>query len=79
MSDQLISRQRLATRWDCSCRTVDRLRSRGLIPWVDLVAGRGSKPLVRFRLADVQAYEQRFRQSPIHSADDGGCHATTKE
>jgi hypothetical protein len=71
MSDQLISRQGLATRWDCSCRTVDRLRSRGLIPWVDLVAGKGSKPLVRFRLQDVLAYEQRFRQCPEALAVEG--------
>lgn len=64
MNESLISRQQLAARWACSCRTVDRLRVHGLIPWVDLVAGRGNKPLVRFKLQDVLDYEQRFRQCP---------------
>jgi hypothetical protein len=72
MSDTMISRQKLAERWGCSCRTIDRLRVNGLIPWVDLVAGRGNKPLVRFRLEDVQAYEQRFRQCPSDPAADRG-------
>ncbi len=72
MSDRLISRQNLAARWGCSCRTIDRLRVNGLIPWVDLVAGRGNKPLVRFHLRDVQEYEQRFRQCPTGSVAEGG-------
>jgi hypothetical protein len=72
MSDTLISRQKLAARWGCSVRTVDRLRVNGLIPWLDLVAGRGNKPLVRFRLQDVLDYEERFRQCADECAGNTG-------
>lgn len=63
MVEQLISREKLAQRWGCSTRTVDRLRVNGLLPWTDLVGGRGQRPLVRFRMVDIEAYEERFRQA----------------
>jgi len=59
-----LTREGLARRWNASTRTVDRLRQRGLIPWVDLSAGRGARPLVRFTLTDVEAYERAVRQDP---------------
>ncbi len=63
-NDQHLTREDLAKRWNASTRTVDRLRQHGLIPWVDLSAGRGARPLVRFRLADVEDYEKAMRQAP---------------
>ena len=56
----MLTRYGLAKRWQTSTRTVDRRRMSGLLPWIDLAAGSGRRPLVRFRLADVEAYEERF-------------------
>jgi hypothetical protein len=53
----LITRKDLARRWHTSTRTIDRQRERGLIPWIDLSQGKGLRPCVRFRLADIEALE----------------------
>jgi len=58
---KLISRKQLANRWSVTAKTIDRLRRRGILPWVDISSGKGSKPLVRFRLHDVVDYEFRNR------------------
>ena len=43
-------------------RTVDRKRLDGLLAWIDLSGGRGRRPQVRFRLADIEEFEQRMRR-----------------
>jgi hypothetical protein len=60
---KLLTRVELAKRWATSERTVDRKRMLGLLPWLDLSGGRGKRPLVRFRLADIEAYEERVFQN----------------
>lgn len=61
---ELLTRLALAERWQTSTRTIDRRRQDGLIPWVDLSGGRGHRPIVRFRLADVEDIERRLLQNP---------------
>lgn len=39
-----------------SKRTIDRLRRDGILPWVDLSAGRGKKPVVRFPAAAIENF-----------------------
>jgi hypothetical protein len=63
-TDQHFSRQALSARWNTSTRTIDRLRQAGKLPWIDIAGGRGTRPIVRFTLADVQAYERDMRQAP---------------
>jgi hypothetical protein len=58
-----LSRTELALRWNVSTKTVDRLRQRGILPWVDMSAGPGKRPLVRFMLADIELFEQQIRQA----------------
>jgi hypothetical protein len=58
----LYTRQWLAKRWHTSTRTVDRRRKLGILPWIDLAAGSGKRPLVRFRLQDIEEYEARMLQ-----------------
>lgn len=60
----MLTRHELAERWKTTTRTVDRRRQDGLLPWLDLAAGTGKKPQVRFRLEDVQNFERRFLQHP---------------
>jgi hypothetical protein len=57
----MLTRQDLAKRWATTPRTIDRRRKDGLLPWVDLAAGTGRKPQVRFMLADVEEFESRYR------------------
>lgn len=54
-----ITREGLARRWSVSVRTIDRRRRDGILAWVDLNNGRGSKPIVRFPLKTIEEYEQR--------------------
>lgn len=56
----MITRLDLAKRWQTSTRTVDRKRQLGLFPWIDIAGGCGKRPLVRFRLEDVENYEVRM-------------------
>ena len=63
-----LTRKEVAERLNCSVRTVDRLRKDGILPWVDVSAGRGNKPLVRFRDADLAALEARYLQDPMRKA-----------
>lgn len=72
MAYETLSKRDLAQRWKTSIRTVDRLRRDGKLPWIDMAAGRGVRPLVRFALADIEQFELRFRQCPKELAADGG-------
>ncbi len=63
-TDQHLSREALALRWNTSTRTIDRLRQAGKLPWIDIAGGRGARPIVRFRAEDVQAFELCMRQAP---------------
>jgi hypothetical protein len=65
-----LSREELAKRWDVSVRTVDRLRISGRIPWVDIAGGAGRRPIVRFKIQDIAAYENRYRQFPHGSSEN---------
>lgn len=58
--EEFYSRQQLAKRWNCSTRKIDRLRNLGLLPWLDLTAGLGKKPLVRLHLEDILAFEAKY-------------------
>lgn len=42
----------------------DMLYEAQLLPWIDLSAGRGKRPMVRFRLEDIEQYEEKLRQQP---------------
>ena len=65
----LLSRSDLAERWAASVRTIDRLRRSGTLPWVDLSAGRGERPIVRFSLDDIERYESKNRRdTPLEAA-----------
>ena len=67
-SNIMLSRKDLAIRWATSTRTIDRLRNAGKLPWIDLSAGRGSRPIVRFRGLDLTDFEQSMRRSTINNA-----------
>ncbi len=62
MKAELLTRHQVAARWRTSLRTVDRKRLDGLLAWIDLSGGRGRRPQVRFRLADIEEFEQRMRR-----------------
>ena len=62
---KLITRSELAMRWGTSERTIDRRRKFGLIPWIDIAGGHGNRPLVRFRLQDIEEYEGRMMQKAV--------------
>lgn len=62
---KFITRSGLAKRWGTSERTVDRRRKLGLIPWIDIAGGHGKRPLVRFRLQDIEEYEGRMMQKAV--------------
>jgi len=64
----MITRVDLAKRWRCSTRKVDRLREEGVLAWVDLSQGRGGRPCVRFRLADIEALEASMVKGPVIKA-----------
>ncbi|AFM23711.1 hypothetical protein Desti_0993 [Desulfomonile tiedjei DSM 6799] len=66
------SRVKLAERWGVSPRTIDRMRIDGRLPWLDLSGGKGARPIVRFKLSDILAYEEKFRQAPCDLTPDRG-------
>lgn len=61
MTTDLLTKHDVMIRLKVCQRTVDRLRENGLLPWLNI--GSGRKPLVRFRLSDVEQFEARSRQS----------------
>lgn len=60
---QHLSRAALAARWHVSVKTIDRLREADKLSWLDISGGRGARPLVRFKIEDVENYERAMRQS----------------
>ncbi len=56
-----LTRQALAARWRVSLRTIDRLKARGRLPWVDFSTSDG-RTCVRFRLDDVIDFERKMRR-----------------
>jgi hypothetical protein len=60
----MLTRKKLAKRWETTPRTIDRRRALGLLPWMDLARGTGKRPQVRFRLEDIEEYERRARLCP---------------
>jgi len=69
MTSEILSRHDLSRRWAVSLRTIDRLRGAGKLAWVDIAAGRGARPLVRFALNDVLEFEARQREGVSANAD----------
>jgi hypothetical protein len=61
MTTEILTKSDLAERWKTSQKTVDRMRERGVLPWVDLNQGKLGKPTVRFRLSDIVAFESAGR------------------
>jgi hypothetical protein len=61
----MFTRKTLAKRWGTSERTIDRRRKLGLIQWIDIAGGHGNRPLVRFRLQDIEEYEGRMMQKAV--------------
>lgn len=59
----LLTRRTLAERWGVSPQTVDRLRQAGKLPWLDLSAGQGRKPLVRFSPTVIEDLERNGARS----------------
>ncbi len=53
----MLTRNELAERWKVTPRTIDRLRRLGLLAWKDLRKGTAGRPIVRFRLQDIETYE----------------------
>ena len=64
-----LTRSQLAARWGCSVRSVDRRRQAGLLPWTDLAAGYGGRPMVRFELSEIEVFEERVRLNPKVGAE----------
>ena len=64
-TEAFLSRKELGERWNVQPKTIDRMRQRGLLPWLDLSGGKGGKTLVRFKIGDVEAYETRNRLAPF--------------
>ncbi|MGO9119839.1 MAG: hypothetical protein ACLQPD_19785 [Desulfomonilaceae bacterium] len=59
------SRTGLAKRWGVTTRTIDRLRQAGKLPWIDIAGCRGTRPIVRFTVEDVETYERAMRQTAL--------------
>jgi hypothetical protein len=60
----MLTRRELPKRWQTTPRTIDRRRTLGLLPWVDLARGTGKRPQVRFKIEDVLEYERQARIDP---------------
>lgn len=56
---RLLTRGQLANRWNCSVRKIDRMRKYGLLPWIDINCGEGSRPTVRFQTSAIQDFESK--------------------
>jgi hypothetical protein len=62
-TETLLTREVLKQRWGVGLRMIDRLRAANKLPWIDVSAARGSRPTVRFRLRDIEDFEQQQRHS----------------
>jgi hypothetical protein len=63
-TEVFLSREDLSKRWALTTRTIDRQRNIGLLPWCDLSNGVGKRPIVRFKLSDIEEYERKVLQAP---------------
>ena len=54
---ELLTRDQLAARWNCSVRKIDRMRTYGLLPWIDISGGEGDRPTVRFAISSIEEFE----------------------
>jgi len=61
--EKLLDRKQLSERWNCSTRKIDRLRSFGLLDWIDISGGIGSRPTVRFHIDAIQEFENQNLKS----------------
>jgi hypothetical protein len=59
-----LTREALSERWCITTRTIDRQRTLGLLPWRDLSNGIGKRPIVRFKLSDIEECERKMLQTP---------------
>lgn len=59
IQNMLLTRADVAKRWRCSTRKVDRLRAAGELPWLDITAKKGKRPVVRFSLEQIVEFEGR--------------------
>lgn len=66
--EDFLTRRQVASRWGVSVATIDRLRKAGL-PWIRLAVGGNNNSVVRFRLADIEAYESE-RTRTVRGDDD---------
>jgi len=66
----MLTRKALAKRWGTTPRTIDRRRTLGLLPWIDLTRGAGKRPQIRFMLEDIEEYERQARLNPGGRAGD---------
>ena len=55
--EKLLTRNEVAKRWAIAPRTVDRMRQQGELTWLDLAGSESRRPIVRFRMADIIAFE----------------------
>lgn len=62
---KLLTRHELSERWGISIGTIDRQRKLGLIQWIDLAGGKGSRPIVRFKLSEIEHYEEKMAQQAL--------------
>jgi hypothetical protein len=65
MTDKLLTTRQVANRWQQSKQTIDRYRKLGKLPWIDLSGGSNIRPVVRFRILDIEAYEDNMRLQPM--------------
>ena len=61
--EQFMTRQELAARWGVNAKTIDRLRTSGRLPWLNLAARGKKRPTVRLALHDIRALETAVRQN----------------
>lgn len=59
---RLLTRRQAAELLGVSLRTLDRLRREGLIPWIDVKAGRGGRGIIRL---DHAALERVLRERSL--------------
>ena len=59
---EMLSRSETARLMGTSIRTIDRLKADGRLPFVDISAGKGRRPIVRFLATDVRCFIQRNRK-----------------
>jgi hypothetical protein len=70
VSSTHLSTEQLAARWDVTVDTIERWRSEGIGPRYQKVTR-----AIRYRLSDVEAFEEVSTRSPEDVARSAGAHA----